>query len=178
MTKKELRTLIRERKKQHTSEELSTYSQSICHSVLERIKREEHCHTILLYHSLPDEVETHTLIRTLHAEGKKVLLPTVVGDMLELHLYAGEQALSTGASYGIQESSGGLFTDYGSIDLAIIPGMAFTKEGDRLGRGKGYYDRLLPQLSCPLIGIAFPFQILPSIPCEPHDIRMEDVITA
>lgn len=178
MTKKELRTLIRERKKQHTSEELSAYSQSICHSVLERIKREEHCHTILLYHSLPDEVETHTLIRTLHAEGKKVLLPTVVGDKLELHLYAGEQALSTGASYGIQESSGGLFTDYDSIDLAIIPGMAFTKKGDRLGRGKGYYDRLLPQLSCPLIGIAFPFQMLPSIPCEPHDIRMEEVITA
>lgn len=146
--------------------------------MLERIKRQGHCHTILLYHSLPDEVETHALIRTLHAEGKKVLLPTVVDDRLELHQYTGEQALSTGASYGIQESSGELFTDYGSIDLAIIPGMAFTKEGDRLGRGKGYYDRLLPQLSCPLIGIAFPFQMLPSIPCEPHDIRMEEVITA
>lgn len=145
--------------------------------MLERIKRKGHCHTILLYHSLPDEVKTHALIRTLHAEGKKVLLPTVVDDRLELHLYTGEQAFSTGASYGILESSGELFTDYGSIDLAIIPGMAFTKEGDRLGRGKGYYDRLLPQLSCPLIGIAFPFQMLPSIPCEPHDIRMEDVIT-
>jgi len=146
--------------------------------VLERIGKEDNCQTILLYHSLPDEVETHALIRTLHAAGKTVLLPTVAGDVLELHIYEGEQALSMGISYGIQESKGSLFTDYGKIDLAIIPGMAFTVQGDRLGRGKGYYDRLLPQLTCPLIGIAFPFQMVTYIPCEPHDIRMKEVITA
>ncbi len=145
--------------------------------MLERIGQEAHCKTILLYHSLPDEVDTHTLIRTLHAAGKRILLPTVVGEVLELRMYEGEQALGTGMSYGIQESNGGLFTDYDNIDLAIIPGMAFTEEGDRLGRGKGYYDRLLPQLDCPLIGIAFPFQIVPHIPCEPHDIRMKEVIS-
>lgn len=145
--------------------------------MLERIGQESHCQTILLYHSLPDEVETHALIRTLHATGKTVLLPTVVGDVLELHTYEGEQALGMGMSYGIQESKGCLFTDYSHIDLAIIPGMAFTEQGDRLGRGKGYYDRLLPQLTCPLIGIAFPFQMVSHIPCEPHDIRMQEIIT-
>ena len=145
--------------------------------MLERIKQEENCHTILLYHSLPDEVGTHDLIRILHEQGYVVLLPSVDGNDLMLHVYEGEDTMNTGAAFGIQESMGELFTDYAHIDIAIIPGMAFTQQGDRLGRGKGYYDRLLPHLRCPLIGIAYPFQLLPSIPTEPHDIPMTEVIT-
>ncbi|MBR6036399.1 MAG: 5-formyltetrahydrofolate cyclo-ligase [Bacteroidaceae bacterium] len=177
MTKKELRELVRARKKQHTTDQIHTYSQCIKRTLLERIKREENCHIILLYHSLPDEVCTHDLIRTLYAQGYTVLLPSVVGDVLALHIYEGEETMNTGAAFGIQESSGTLFTEYSQIDLAIIPGMAFTQRGERLGRGKGYYDRLLPHLKCPLIGIAFPFQLLPSIPTEPHDIQMNEIIT-
>lgn len=145
--------------------------------MLERIEKEENCHTLLLYHSLPDEVCTHDLIQTLYAQGYTLLLPSVVGNDLILHVYEGEQAMNRGASFGIQESLGTPFIDYSHIDLAIIPGMAFTQQGDRLGRGKGYYDRLLPQLTCPLIGIAFPFQILPYIPIELHDIQMTEVIS-
>lgn len=178
MTKQELRKLIRERKKQHTTEALSACSQSICHTLLERIKQEDGIHTILLYHSMPDEVDTHSLLQTLYNQGKTVLLPTVHGNELTLHVYEGDSFLHTGSSYGIQESIGSLFTDYAHIDLAIIPGMAFTPHGNRLGRGKGYYDRLLPRLNCPLIGIAFPFQLLPFIPCEVHDIRMTEVLTS
>lgn len=153
------------------------YSQSISHALLERMKKEDGIRTILLYHSMPDEVCTHQLLKDLHAMGKTVLLPTVQGEDLTLHVYEGDAQLSTGTSFGIQESMGPLFTDDSHIDLAIIPGMAFTLQGDRLGRGKGYYDRLLPRLTCPLIGIAFPFQILPNIPTEPHDIRMTEVLT-
>jgi len=125
---------------------------------------------------MPDEVNTHDLVRSLHRLGKQILLPSVVGDDLELHEYLGDSTLATGTSYGIQESTGPLFTHYGDIHLAVIPGVAFTPQGDRLGRGRGYYDRLLPHLSCPLIGLAFPFQILDALPCEPHDIRMDAVI--
>ena len=177
MTKKEIRELIRERKKQHTTEQLQAYSLSINSILLEHIAKKENCHTILLYHSLPDEVGTHNLIRTLYAQDHTILLPSVDGENLSLHIYEGENAMSSGASFGIQESLGPLFTDYSHIDLAIIPGMAFTPQGDRLGRGKGFYDRLLPQLTCPLIGIAFPFQIVPIIPTESHDIQMTEVIT-
>lgn len=120
-------------------------------------------------------MDTHDLIHTLHEQGYTLLLPTVEGDDLSLHIYEGDHKLDIGMAYGIQESQGPLFTNYSSIDLAIIPGMAFTREGARLGRGKGYYDRLLQHLHCPLIGIAFPFQILPYIPTEPHDIAMNEV---
>ena len=105
-----------------------------------------------------------------------MLLPTVVGSNLELHAYTGDTDLTTSADFGIAESTGPLFTDYTNIDLAIIPGMAFTPDGHRLGRGNGYYDRLLPQLSCKKIGLAFPFQIVDHIPCESHDIKMDMVV--
>ena len=125
MTKKEIRELIRERKRQHTTEQLQSYSQSIKGALLERITKEENCQTILLYHSLPDEVNTHDLIRILYAQGYTILLPTVVGCNLTLHVYEGEDTMNIGLAYGIQESLGKLFTEYSHIDLAIIPGMAF-----------------------------------------------------
>ena len=98
-----------------------------------------------------------------------------VGDSLELHEYVSPNTTIIGA-YGITESTGPIVTDYDSIDLAIIPGRAFTPDGCRLGRGKGYYDRLLPLLHCPKIGICFSFQILENIPNDTHDIKVDKVI--
>jgi 5-formyltetrahydrofolate cyclo-ligase len=94
---------------------------------------------------------------------------------LELRLYSGRDSLRVGA-YNILEPVGPVFSDYDSIDLAVVPGVAFTADGIRLGRGKGYYDRLLPRIKARKIGICFPFQILHSIPAESFDIRMDEVI--
>ena len=64
------------------------------------------------------------------------------------------------------------------IGGAIIPGVAFDRHGARLGRGKGYYDRLLPQLSNAYrIGICFPFQMLEHLPSEPHDVLMNEIVS-
>lgn len=132
-------------------------------------------HTILLYHSLPDEVNTHDFIRKWSAQ-KQILLPVVIGNDLELRRYTNPQDLKKGA-YGIEEPVGEPFTDYASIDLAIIPGVAFDAQGNRLGRGKGYYDRLLPRLPHTYkIGICFPFQLLEEVPTEALDVRMDEVL--
>lgn len=133
-------------------------------------------HTVLLYHSLPDEVDTHDFIREW-SDKKQILLPVVVGDDLELRIYTGPEDLNTG-SYGIEEPTGELFTDYTSIDFIAVPGVAFDRNGNRLGRGKGYYDRLLPRIpSAYKAGICFPFQIVEEVPAEPFDIRMDEIIT-
>lgn len=95
---------------------------------------------------------------------------------LELRLYTGPQDLAIGA-YGIAEPTGKVFTDYKAIDLAVIPGMAFDKDGHRLGRGKGYYDKLLPYIPAVKIGICFPFQLIEEVPAEPFDICMNTIIT-
>ena len=131
--------------------------------------------TILLYHSLGDEVDTHTFIKKWSSE-KRILLPVVVGDDLELRVYTGPEDLATG-SYGIEEPTGELFTDYAAIDFVAVPGVAFDHAGNRLGRGKGYYDRLLPRLTAFKAGICFPFQLVEEVPAESFDIRMDTIIT-
>lgn len=132
--------------------------------------------TILLYHSLKDEVDTHAFIRKWSRE-KRILLPVVTGDDLELRLYTGPEDLTVGA-YGIEEPTGARFTDYAAIDLIVVPGVAFDRDGNRLGRGKGYYDRLLPRIpSAYKIGICFPFQVVDEVPAEPFDIRMDEIIS-
>lgn len=132
--------------------------------------------TVLLYHSLKDEVDTHEFITKWSGE-KRILLPVVKGDDLELRIYTGPQDMKTGA-YGIEEPIGEIFTDYAAIDFIAVPGVAFDREGNRLGRGKGYYDRLLPRIpSAFKAGICFPFQLIDKVPTEPFDICMDIIIT-
>ncbi len=133
--------------------------------------------TVVLYHSLPDEPSTHTLIDELQQE-KVVLLPRVVNDTeMELRAYAGVDDLKIGA-FGILEPCGLLFTDYTSIDLIIVPGMAFDRAGHRLGRGRGYYDRFLSRTrDIYKIGVCFPFQLADNVPTEETDVTMDEVIT-
>lgn len=175
-TKREWRALIAQRKKTYTPQQLDQWSSSLLaqledHPVFRRAQ------TILMYYSLPDEVQTHAFVERWN-QSKRIILPVVKGDELELRLYQGKESLKKGA-YGIEEPIGPLLTDsdYNEIALAIIPGVSFDAEGNRLGRGKGYYDRLLPQLSAHKIGICFQFQVADSLPAETFDIQMDEVWT-
>ena len=131
--------------------------------------------TVLLYHSLPDEVQTHAFVEKWHQQ-KKVLLPVVVGDILELRHYTGKDCLQLGA-FHIEEPTGEAFTEFEKIEFALIPGVSFDKQGNRLGRGKGYYDKLLPLLQSYNIGICYQFQAREKIPAEPFDRSMNEVWT-
>lgn len=175
MDKHTLRKWIRQQKASHAPSERDAFSHKACLSVMGSPEwRNAHC--VLLYHPLPDEVDVRPLIAAATEEGKRVVLPQVVGDDTVLRLYTSEQDLQPGA-FGIMEPTGPLFTNYSSIDLAIIPGMAFDSRGNRLGRGKGYYDRLLARLPhARKVGICFPFQFVESIPADAHDIPMHEVV--
>ena len=107
---------------------------------------------------------------------KKILLPVVKGDVLVLRHYTGKGCLQAGA-FNIEEPSGENFTDYDEIQLAVVPGLSFDKQGNRLGRGKGYYDKLLPLLHTYNIGICHHFQAREEIPVEPFDRKMDEVWT-
>lgn len=173
MTKKELRQMIRQRKQQYSVGESSAF--------ISRLKENSHfthAQTLLLYSALPDEVPTQVLIDELAAKGKTVLLPRVISETnMELRRYSGPADLQQGA-FGIWEPTGELFTNYDTIDVAIIPGMAFDAEGHRLGRGKGYYDRFLAKLSPSTykIGLCFFWQLVDHVPTDEHDIPMDEVI--
>ena len=144
---------------------------------LSRHPRLAEARIVLLYSALPDEVPTLPLLNRLTTEGKTVLLPRVVSDTdMELRRYTGPNDLEPGA-FGIMEPTGELFTDYDLIDVVVVPGMAFDREGHRLGRGKGYYDRFLAQLPhIYKIGICFPFQLVDKVPADAHDMLMDEVV--
>ncbi len=170
--KKQLRAEIRTRKKQASCEVLLRQSHEVCERILQHPKWMQ-ADTVLLYHALPDELDTAWLLRS---SDKRILLPVVVDDDLELREYKGN--LQVGA-YGIMEPSEvGSTLDFDSL-LCIVPGMAFDLQGHRLGRGKGYYDRLFAKLSDKSlykIGVCFDFQLLDAVPSEPHDIVMDEVM--
>ena len=175
LTKKELRAEIRRRKARYSREALDAFSAAIAERLLQHPRLTGTEGAVLLYHALPDEVD---LNRLLTPQGTELLLPKVTGpDSMELRRYLSPEHLQTGA-YGIQEPTGPLFADYDRITTAIMPGMAFDREGHRLGRGKGYYDRLLPQLKRAYkIGVCFPFQYFTSpIPTTETDVAMDEVI--
>lgn len=194
MDKQELRKEIRNRKRQFSQDQLGELSLSAI-SKLRKHPKVMAAHTLLLYYSLPDEVNTHEWIDELVAEGKRVLLPVVVNDKdMVIREYTGKHDLAEG-SFHIMEPIGKLFPieKYPEIEVAIIPGMSFDDTGHRLGRGKGYYDRFLTKLRgmeenhCERkkadgtevykIGICFGFQKLQEIPFENHDILMDEVTT-
>ena len=180
MDKKELRRYIREQKRQFTSQQLGEMSLCIMSSLLlhSQIQKADY---VLMYHSLPDEVDTHSALDQLLAMGKKVLLPKVVSDTeMTIHEYTGQNSLKPSEPYGILEpTTSELSIINCQLSIAIVPGMAFDKQGHRLGRGKGYYDRFLSQIpNIYKIGVCFPFQMLESIPSESTDVVMDEVITS
>ena len=172
MTKQEMRQMIRLRKQQHTADESSV--------VIARLKENPRflqAQTLLIYSALPDEVQTQSLLDELTEAGKTVLLPKVVSsEDMELRRYTGTSSLQPGA-YGIMEPVGERFTDYATIDIAVVPGMAFDAQGHRLGRGKGYYDRFLAKIpDVYKIGLCFSWQMVDEVPSEANDITMDEVM--
>ena len=173
MNKAELRKYIRELKGQHKA--TAPKDSALVMQALEADAHFQAAQTVLMYYSLPDEVDTHAFIEKW-CQKKRILLPVVVGNELELRVFSSIEELKTG-SFGIAEPTGDLFTYYQTIDLAVVPGMAFDKKGNRLGRGKGYYDRLLPKLPNVFkVGVCFPYQLVDQVPTEATDIRMDAVI--
>lgn len=173
MDKKELRAHIKALKKQHTKEQLLEQSGKIM-AKLERHPDFAKANIVMLYSALPDEVQTQAFLEKWHLK-KKIILPTVVGDDIIPVEYGKDTAFAVG-DFNILEPQNEPYT--GGFDLIVVPGVAFDRKGNRLGRGRGYYDRFLCQhLDVRRIGICFDFQLVDEVPAEPFDILMDEVIT-
>ena len=134
--------------------------------------------TVMLFANLPDEIGTFSLIDKCIAMGKKVFLPVINGDDMTVAEFTGEYQIGR---YGIKEPS--LLTPHSSlltpnsIDFVLVPGVGFSPNGYRLGRGKGYYDKFLSKHSNLFtVGVCFREQFYLDIPREPHDVPMNKVI--
>lgn len=130
---------------------------------------------VFIYNALPDEVGTSGIVAYLARENT-VYLPVVDGDDMLLAKYDGS---GREGAFGITEPTGERFTAREIMpDVCITPLRAFDAKLDRLGRGKGYYDRFFAVCDCDKIAIAFDCQKLDRIDADAHDVKMDAVVTA
>ena len=133
--------------------------------------------TIMFFASFRSEVETASMIRRALGDGKKVILPKVKGKELELfEIKNFDQDVSTGA-WGIPEPRETSPAKLDEIDLIIVPGAAFDEQGNRLGYGAGFYDKLLAEFRKPTVAIAFEEQVVPMVPADTHDVPVKMIVT-
>lgn len=174
--KKEIRREVRRRIKELSAEQMSSAAESIF-SKIERLECFNEARCIALFAAMHDEVPTDIALRGWSKLGRRIVVPRVEGDIMRFYDYSPER-MQTGA-FGIEEPVGGEECPAEDIDLIIVPARAFTHSGERLGRGGGFYDKYmsLPGFRAHKTGICFRCQIFDSLPTDPHDIKVDEVVT-
>ncbi|MDD4075819.1 MAG: 5-formyltetrahydrofolate cyclo-ligase [Eubacteriales bacterium] len=135
---------------------------------------------ILAYKAMPHECDPQRLVEIAWEMGKKIAFPVCAEDYsLRLWIPKTRDAFLKG-KYGIWEPdpSRAAQIEADALDLIVVPGVAFDASCRRLGQGAGYYDRLLQTVGAVKIGVAFPLQIVASVPVRAHDVALDVVVTA
>ena len=221
MTKSEIRSFVKGLVRGISVEERTRFSEALKEEVV-GLECWRSAKEVMLFFSLPDEVDMLPLIRAALAEQKRIYLPRVIATqvsrgvdvcevaegntlpkkstlamgstlpmestlpagntvrceemILEVRELAPEQ-LAPGR-WGIWEPTdeAPLLSDYSRLDLVVVPGVAFSSDGKRLGRGKSFYDRFLPLVPrAAFVGVCYPCQVVEQIPADPWDIGMDIV---
>lgn len=132
------------------------------------------CDSIAIYRSLENEADTKFLFQNAFASGKKVAAPIMEGEDLHL-VYVDDNTAYTKGLFGVQEPIEG--NQALQVQVIIVPMVAFDKKGNRLGHGKGCFDKFLSDKKIIKIGIAFACQELPALTVSPLDVKMDIIIT-
>jgi 5-formyltetrahydrofolate cyclo-ligase len=178
LTKAQIRSKILLALKTQKEEDRNRKSRVIRDKLL-RNKVFEKAKIVMFYIAFGGEVNTEEMIRKAKKIGKLICVPVCRKDKetMQPAILEDHSKLKKGP-YGVLEPVSEALVKPEDLDLVIVPGLAFDKKGNRLGRGKGCYDRFLSTLSdnTPSIGLAFDFQILPLIPTTEHDVSVKKVI--
>jgi 5-formyltetrahydrofolate cyclo-ligase len=154
----------------------ATASESIRTSI-PSLPRWQEAQVVAAFAALPGEPDLHSLD---WGRSKTVLLPRVEGENLVFHRVEDTKQLKPGA-FGVLEPDPEqcAVADPATAQLIFVPGLAFTADGYRLGRGRGFYDRVLATLPPEIlrVGVCFPDQIVADLPREPHDEQVDIVLS-
>lgn len=158
------------------------------HAAADRlIKMDEYlnANTVMVYMDFRNEVPTGKIIEMIRSSGKKLVLPMMSKDFhiipYEIPAEGNLSDYMITSGFGISEPDPAKCkeADPGSIDLIIIPGSVFDQYENRIGYGKGCYDKFLPFLAAKAfkLALAYDFQVLPCIPADPTDVKMDKILT-
>lgn len=175
-TKKELRREILAQRKTLIEQEVSEKSRRICERVRKTVIYEK-ATDICIYMPIRNEVDVTLLVEPALADGKRIWIPRVVGEVMEFNEYD-EAALERSESFGILESTSEVYLEPDENTLIIMPGAVFDRAGNRIGYGGGFYDRYLQKHpECRTVAVCYDLQVVDHIPAESHDIRPEMIVT-
>ena len=170
MTKAEIRAQIAKQKKGFHGLEILSAAVVKKFQGLEIFRAAQ---TVGAYLPLPDEVDIAPLFQSL----EKIFYIPAFDEASGGYRMARLTTELKKGRFGILEPAIPVFAAEDELDLIIVPGVAFDRAGHRIGRGGGFYDRLLPQYHAVRAGICFGFQCLETVPAQEHDIRMNWVVT-
>ena len=184
--KNEIRAAMKARRKALTPEARKVASEIICaklaadSDIALRIDPFECGSPIAVYLASPQEIDLSPFIRKMLTMGVKVVAPRWNGETYELAVLKGlDDARLRKGPMGILEPAEAEIVSPKEVEVWLVPGLAFTRSGKRIGYGGGWYDRLLADIKFPLsIGIAHAFQVVDDLPSEPHDIMLSKVVVA
>lgn len=174
-----LRDEVRASLKKMSKTERAAASAQIC-SCLEEQELWRKARSVLFYAPLPEEPDIWRLLTDSLTAGKEVLLPRFEAEHGHYSACLIRDAVRDvrKGRFGVREPVETCVTiSLNRLDLILVPGIAFDMDGRRLGRGKGFYDRLLAVLEGPTCGVAFDQQIVSHIPVEPHDMQLNCILT-
>lgn len=175
-TRQQLRRLIR----QIPQEDVRERSIAACNLLCEQPEYKK-AEVVMAFLSLPTEIDTTPLVLRAWMDRKRILAPKVSWDqrrMLPIEIRSLTQDI-TNSPLGVREPATGVPFPISNIDLIIVPGLGFDEFGNRLGRGRGFYDRFLSHkdwqgVSC---GLAFHEQLLPNVPAGPLDMQVDMLVS-
>ncbi len=175
-TKNELRKMILEQRKALSDEEVYELSIQICNKVRE-MQEYKDAEDICMYMPANNEVDVTFLIEDAWNSGKTVWLPKTAGRRMDFFKFDRNTPLSEG-SYKILEPESDIMLEPDEKTLILMPGVAFSMDGGRIGYGTGYYDIYLEQHSeSRKVAVGYDFQIVDELPVEEHDIKPDYIIS-
>ena len=175
--KNEIRNIYKAKRREMTAEEVAAKSKKACSHFLESDLYRK-ANVLMLYMPLGKETDTVDIINCAFSDGKKVAFPVTdeaSGDITPC--YATTQTEFSKGGFSVREPDVKVVAKPEDFDIVIVPGIAFDVQGNRIGFGKGCYDKLLVGTDAVKIGFCYDLQICDNIPTEEFDIKMDYIIT-
>lgn len=177
MPKRSIRADLLARRKHLAAETCLSHSLRIQRCLVQTVEFQS-ASAIALYSPVLNEVFTEELFRAACSSGKLIVYPRVRGADLEFVRVANADDLVPG-NFGVLEPTGSQLMSPADLDMVVVPGVGFDRQGGRLGYGKGFYDRAVQSSRRPgcLVGLCFELQLVEQLPAESHDVNMNMIIT-
>lgn len=177
--KNELRSKMLEQRESIPSQQFYSVSNVMINRLIRQPEFAD-AETVHCYVSMNDrrEVNTHELLKQMLRQKKKVVVPiTNFDDGTLTHIRLSEFEDLSPNKWDVLEPESGKEVSVGDLDLVIVPMVAGDEQGNRIGYGKGFYDRFLVEVDCPKMGLVFEKNIIPQLPTEDFDIPLDSIVT-